>query len=96
MALKKDYQFDAELVAHLSWGETLAEKKTVALKDAYIKVHRVEGSKDELLATVLITSGTKKIANVYSFVPSMSDANFIKQAYAHLKTLPEFEGAVDC
>jgi hypothetical protein len=34
----------------------------------------------------------------YKFTASVSDGaeNFIKQAYAHLKTLPEFAGATDC
>jgi hypothetical protein len=32
----------------------------------------------------------------YSFVPNLNGANFIAQAYAHLKTLPEFAGAIDC
>lgn len=29
----------------------------------------------------------------YCFVPNMDGGNFIAQAYAHLKTLPEFAGA---
>lgn len=32
----------------------------------------------------------------YSFAPKMDGDNFIKQAYDHLKTLPEFSGATDC
>lgn len=32
----------------------------------------------------------------YSFAPKMDGDNFIKQAYDHLKTLPEFAGAIDC
>jgi hypothetical protein len=30
------------------------------------------------------------------FFPSLEGNNFIAQAYEHLKTLPEFEGAEDC
>ncbi len=30
------------------------------------------------------------------FAPELDRENFIKQAYEHLKTLPEFEGAEDC
>jgi hypothetical protein len=32
----------------------------------------------------------------YKFAPNLDGANFIKQAYEHLKTLPEFSGATDC
>jgi hypothetical protein len=33
---------------------------------------------------------------VYEFTPNLEGANFIAQAYDHLKTLPEFSGAIDC
>jgi hypothetical protein len=33
---------------------------------------------------------------VSTFIPSLDESNFIRQAYQHLKTLPEFAGAVDC
>jgi hypothetical protein len=32
----------------------------------------------------------------YQFTPNMNSDNFIKQAYLHLKSLPEFADAVDC
>jgi hypothetical protein len=32
----------------------------------------------------------------FVFAPNLDGPNFIKQAYEHLKTLPEFDGAVDC
>lgn len=32
----------------------------------------------------------------YSFTPTMTGDNFIKQGYDYLKTLPEFEGCEDC
>ena len=31
-----------------------------------------------------------------NFVPALDGDNFIRQAYLHLKTLPEFANAVDC
>lgn len=30
------------------------------------------------------------------FIPSLDGENFIRQAYMHLKSLPEFHGAADC
>jgi hypothetical protein len=65
--------------------------------------HRVEG--------VMLTSKTEMAFRVRTYkevgLPHFSDlpvvcaysldgANPIAQAYAHLKTLPEFAGAVDC
>lgn len=32
----------------------------------------------------------------YQFKPNLLGDNFIKQGYEYLKTLPEFEGCVDC
>jgi len=32
----------------------------------------------------------------FSFTPNLDGENFIKQGYEHLKTLPEFAGAIDC
>jgi hypothetical protein len=96
MALKKDYDYSFEMVAHLPWGETVNQQKTQVMRDAYIKVSRVEGDKNQLSATVLISSEGKYAAKIYSFVPSMDNENFIKQTYTHLKTLPDFEGATDC
>jgi hypothetical protein len=44
------------------------------------------------------TSGSKRnlVSKTYNFQPDLGGANFLAQAYAHLKTLPEFSGAVDC
>jgi hypothetical protein len=43
------------------------------------------------------TSGGEFVATQHhSFVPSMGGKNFFAQAYDHLKTLPEFNGALDC
>ena len=68
--------------------------------EGYIKVSQLSGSKDFIDATVLITSTNTNdiISNgSYRFTPSVSDdsENFIKQAYLHLKSLPEFATAND-
>jgi hypothetical protein len=90
MALKKDFiktepQFNGEL----------------KLVDAYWRVERVSGTKKNAQATVSVSNvvGDNLIqvaVKEYSFTPSMNSKNFIAQAYEHLKTLPEFEGATDC
>ena len=63
---------------------------------AYIKVEAVEATKQSAKATVTYKDGDKFITKNFSFAPSLEESNFIKQAYEHLKTLPEFAGAVDC
>jgi hypothetical protein len=68
--------------------------------DTYIQVIDVAGTKDAAMCNVRTR---KESANggilsdtVEEFTPDMDGPNFIKQAYLYLKTLPEFEGAVDC
>jgi len=65
---------------------------------AYIKVSEVKGSKSAVIVTIGyfdkkdgLLLKTKQI----DFVPDMEGANFIKQAYLHMKTLSEFSNAVD-
>jgi hypothetical protein len=57
----------------------------VSVPAAYIRVDAVQCKKDFAQT------------EFRSFVPSVSDGseNFIKQAYAHLKTLDDFSGAED-
>lgn len=86
MALKKTFVktidgFDGELVAN----------------DAYFKVSFLSGDKHSMSAYVTgVIAGNQVYAKDHHFVPHIDGDNFIKQAYAHLKTLPEFAGAVDC
>lgn len=73
----------------------------VTLPDLYVRVDRVDGGKQSVIATAGLyrKNGAELVANsTYTFQPSVAEsaANFIAQAYEHLKTLPEFEGAEDC
>lgn len=68
--------------------------------NAYIQVAEVSGSKKLLSAKVFIKKQDQINVleqRVLSFVPSVDDGskNFIKQAYEHLKTLPEFANGKD-
>ena len=96
MAIKKDYLYTFKPVANLPWGAEWSEDRTETLSDSYIKVLRVEGTKDQQTATVQIASADKQFVSTYSFVPDLAGKNFIAQAYEHLKTLPEFADATDC
>ena len=83
--------------------------KNIVLKDnfgddkefanAYLKIEHLSGNKTEMSFSLGIYRGkdNKKIDNQqFIFVPNLDGENFIKQAYNHLKTLPEFAGATDC
>lgn len=69
----------------------------VVIKDAYIKVESIAGSKQAMSAVVHVKWGNEVVDVLNcSFLPDLDGDNFIKQAYKHMKTLPEFAGATDC
>ena len=75
-------------------GET-----TATTSPLYIKVESVTGDKANVNAVVTFKDETTNeylMRKEYNFVPNMDSGNFIAQAYVHLKTLPEFAGAIDC
>lgn len=73
--------------------------KGISVGNAYLKIQSFNGSK-ELLKFDLATHSKagEQALTVSSFeIPyNIAGENPIKQAYAHLKTLPEFAGATDC
>jgi hypothetical protein len=87
MALKK------QMIIKSNFGDD------VIFNNAYIKVVALSGNKQLMRIEV----GTHKDVNApvvdrqqYYFAPDLDGKNFIAQAYEHLKTLPEFAGAIDC
>lgn len=72
---------------------------TISLQ-AYCRVHHVYGNKTAVEFEVhwLQNDGAGALikSTRHMFVPDLNGANFIKQSYLHLKTLPEFAGATDC
>jgi hypothetical protein len=95
MALSKNLTFAGRSFIETPVGRLDAGEKTVDM-NAYIKVERVNASKDSASMDVSFTEGEKKTSSSYTFKPDLGGGNFIEQAYNHLKTLPEFVGAVDC
>ena len=87
MALRKDFiktlpGFDGSLTA----------------SDVYWKITNVQGGKDGASYTIEGFKGDQQVFGYsFDFIPSMEDGsgNFIKQAYEHAKTLPEFADAGD-
>jgi hypothetical protein len=62
----------------------------------YIKVESVKGSKSTVNCSVSFKGEKVELVKIFVFEPKMNNENFIAQAYNHLKTLPEFAGAIDC
>jgi hypothetical protein len=67
--------------------------------NAYLRVDYVEATK--YLASVRLgfykEGGLEFLSStMLSFTPNLEGGNFIKQAYEHLKSLPEFANATDC
>lgn len=67
--------------------------------DAYIQVAQVSATKQTCTVSYLILrkqKGQKLEERFSSFPHDLEGPNPIKQAYLHLKTLPEFADAIDC
>jgi hypothetical protein len=62
----------------------------------YIKVERVSSTKDTGHAIVSLKGEKSQGLKDYEFQIDLNADNFIAQAYKHIKTLPEFVGAIDC
>jgi hypothetical protein len=72
---------------------------TVTTNPLYIKIEKVSGGKESVRAIVSysdVDTRDKMTEKTFDFQPKMDGENFVAQAYAHLKSLPEFAGAEDC
>jgi hypothetical protein len=73
------------------------ESNLVTVSDVfYIKVEAVTGTKEKANCSVSFTGQKIKMQKIYEFAHDLDGSNYIKQAYEHLKTLPEFAGATNC
>lgn len=95
MALSKQLTFPASVTLTGEFG-TIRQEDELVLMTAYVKVATIEGSKESMQATVSFSDKRISLFKKYEFTPDLDGENFIKQAYEHLKTLPEFAGATDC
>jgi len=73
--------------------------KNISLNDAYIKISRVEGTKDNVL--LVVNAKTEKDGELiwekgFFFNPLSKEKNIFASGYEYLKTLPEFESSEDC
>lgn len=97
MALRKIIEIEGESTIQTSMG-TIKNGVQKTAFTAYIKVASISGNKNNLLANVNFKGDTQEFNKQYEIPVSVESGtpNFIAQAYAHLKTLPEFANAVDC
>lgn len=73
--------------------------EVITFEDAYVKVTHVSSTKDFAVATYKFFKtqlGKELEERIIQFTLDLEGSNPIKQAYLHLKTLPEFADAVDC
>lgn len=95
MALKHKFNVSGEMTMRsLQLGNINLGDNSQSL-DAVVKVNSVTGTKETATADVRFIVGNNSFAKPYNFTPKMDGDNFIKQAYLHLKTLPEFNGSQD-
>ena len=95
MALTKTFRVAGKETVSTEFGVFSSQSVTVNLHNAYIKVESVSGDKETVTATVTTKIGEGVKTKFYHYKPNLDGSNFIKQAYEHLKTLPEFADAVD-
>jgi hypothetical protein len=97
MALRKIIEVEGKSVVETSIGVIDNGIQTISFP-AYIKVTSIVGDKNKVTANVNFKGETQQFNRQYEVDMSVATGseNFIAQVYAHLKTLPEFAGAVDC
>jgi predicted transcriptional regulator of viral defense system len=96
MALKKSMTFAAVEHTLVQGFRVKTKNVEITLLDCLVRVISINGSSELVDCKVEIRSEDALFLREYTFQPDMFGANFFKQAYLHLKTLPEFAGAVDC
>lgn len=74
--------------------------RELMFNNAYIQITNITGNKESIeMRVTTFDSCNKENAlgfSNYSFIPNSDDNyNFLEQGYKHLKTLTEFENAID-
>ena len=97
MALKKVMEVEGEAFVSIPGGQANFGHQKSAF-NAYCKITSLVGNKETGTVTVQCEAENYKVIQQYEVPLSVSDSapNFIKQAYLHLKTLPEWADATDC
>lgn len=94
MALQKQFNEEGAATIQTSFGAVQSGTSTFSFTP-YIKVTSLRGDKTLIEFSCSFSDGDTVLFKDYTFAPDLYGPNFIKQAYEHLKTLPEFAGAAD-
>jgi hypothetical protein len=97
MALRNIITLEGEAFINTPSGSvSMGQQKSVFA--AYCKIINLSGDKAQGNAIVECTGDNFKINKSFPVKFSVEEGapNFVKQAYAHLKTLPEWADATDC
>ena len=96
MALQKNIKVSGS-ASLVSEGLNIPNIQIEKQINSYIKVSNVNGNKNNIEFIVSYLNDNVEIGfKKFNFAPVLDGNNFIKQAYLHLKSLPEFADAVDC
>jgi len=71
----------------------------VIISDCYIKVSTINGDKHKVMIDVHYKADSDSppiYAYTFAYTPDLEGGNFIAQGYNYLKTLDQFQGAIDC
>jgi len=96
MALLLTTTLNSKSTANTEFGTIDLGQTVVNLDDVYVKIETISGDKKQLMVFVSFKGFNVSGSKTYTFSPDMNGPNIVKQAYLHLKTLPEFADAVDC
>jgi hypothetical protein len=97
MALLATISELAPTFANTSLGPIELDKHQFLMQGVYVKVENVFSNKIKGTASVSFTHNNNKLCEkAFEFSLDLEGPNPIKQAYLHLKSLPEFFDATDC
>ena len=97
MALRKIIQIDGQAFIKTSFGQvSLGPQKTAFT--AYCKITNINGDKTAGNVTLECKDDNYLILKQFEVPFSVEEnaPNFVKQAYLHIKSLPDWKDAVDC
>lgn len=98
MALRKILQIEGKAYVESPTKGRVSIGDQKASVNAYCKIIKIEGNKESGMATMQIVADQYRVEETFLVPFSVTDGapNFIKQAYEHIKTLPEWADATDC
>ncbi|HDR8950746.1 TPA: hypothetical protein QDA82_001022 [Burkholderia vietnamiensis] len=95
MSLQKDMTFNGTATQRGGDWDMDPQPCTVTVPSCLITVDSVAGTKDQCAVWVTMAGVGFRCRRQYTFNPDPNGDNFFKQAYAYLKTLPDFANALD-